>query len=263
MTALPTPPSRVEQVYDAIVEEICTGRLAPGTPLRQELLAERFHVSRHPVQQALLLLKNHGLPARVRPPRPAGDTSWTRSGSATSTSCARCWTATPREPPATRISAEGLQRGHDLVVAGRRAAPRRARTSPEMITADVEFHRLLVHELGNPLLVESTAVIWRNVQRVMGEVHLPSVACPRGCGTTTRPSSTPCRRVTARWRRAWPAGTPSAASRITRTRWPPTDADGQDWECTAATRISPRRAILSVTPGRRRSGYSVRAGRRR
>lgn len=39
-----------------------------------------------------------------------------------------------------------------------------------MITADVEFHRLLVEEAGNPLLVESTGPIWRNVQRVMGEV---------------------------------------------------------------------------------------------
>jgi len=55
------PPSRTEQVYEAIVDDICTGRLTPGTPLRQELLAERFNVSRQPVQQALLLLRNQGL----------------------------------------------------------------------------------------------------------------------------------------------------------------------------------------------------------
>ena len=41
-----------------------------------------------------------------------------------------------------------------------------------MITVDVEFHRLLVTEAGNPLLIESTAVLSRNVQRVMSEVHL-------------------------------------------------------------------------------------------
>ena len=61
MSALPTPPSRTEQVYDAIIDDICTGRLMPGVPLRQEQLAERFSVSRQPVQQALLLLRNQGL----------------------------------------------------------------------------------------------------------------------------------------------------------------------------------------------------------
>jgi DNA-binding GntR family transcriptional regulator len=169
LAALPTPPSRVEQVYDAIVEEICTGRMRPGTPLRQELLAQRFHVSRHPIQQALLLLKNQGL---VREFGRRGlevtplDSDWVRhvyqlravlDGYAARAS-------------AERISAAGLHRGQELVKAGERAfsEPNFA----EMITADVEFHKLLVEESGNPLLVESTAVIWRNVQRVMGEVHL-------------------------------------------------------------------------------------------
>ena len=169
MAALPTPPSRVEQVYDAIVEEICTGRLAPGTPLRQELLAQRFQVSRHPVQQALLLLRNQGL---VREFGRRGlevtplDADWVShvyqlravlDGFAARASAAR-------------ISPEGLQRGHDLVAAGNRAFAEHSFT--EMITIDVEFHRLLVQGSDNPLLVESTAVIWRNVQRVMGEVHL-------------------------------------------------------------------------------------------
>ena len=48
-------------IYEAIVDDICAGRLSPGTQLRQEQLAERFHVSRQPVQQALLLLRNQGL----------------------------------------------------------------------------------------------------------------------------------------------------------------------------------------------------------
>ena len=41
-----------------------------------------------------------------------------------------------------------------------------------MISADVEFHRTVVEAAGNPLLTESTGVMWRNVQRVMGEVLL-------------------------------------------------------------------------------------------
>jgi DNA-binding FadR family transcriptional regulator len=69
---------------------------------------------------------------------------------------------------ATRITPEGLRRGRDLVDAGQRAF--QDHNNSAMITADVEFHRLLVEEAGNPLLVESTVPIWRTVQRVMGEV---------------------------------------------------------------------------------------------
>lgn len=167
MTALPTPPSRVEQVYDAIVDDICTGRIAPGTPLRQELLAERFQVSRQPVQQALLLLKNQGLVREfgrrgleVTPLDAASVSHLYQLRAVLDAYAARC--------TAARITAEGLRRGRDLVDAGRRAFQELDYSA--MITADVEFHRLLVVEAGNPLLVESTGPIWRNVQRVMGEV---------------------------------------------------------------------------------------------
>lgn len=167
MTALPTPPSRVEQVYDAIVDDICTGRIAPGTPLRQELLAERFQVSRQPVQQALLLLKNQGLVREfgrrgleVTPLDAASVSHLYQLRAVLDAYAARC--------TAARITPDGLRRGRDLVEAGRRAFQELDYSA--MITADVEFHRLLVVEAGNPLLVESTGPIWRNVQRVMGEV---------------------------------------------------------------------------------------------
>lgn len=167
MTALPTPPSRVEQVYDAIVDDICTGRIAPGTPLRQELLAERFHVSRQPVQQALLLLRNQGLVREfgrrgleVTPIDAASVSHLYQLRAVLDGYAARCAT--------TRITPDGLRRVRDLVDAGQRAFQEHNYSA--MITADVEFHRLLVEQAGNPLLVESTGPIWRNVQRAMGEV---------------------------------------------------------------------------------------------
>ena len=169
MAALPTPPSRVEQVYDAIVEEICTGRMAPGTPLRQELLAQRFQVSRQPIQQALLLLKNQGL-VREFGRRGLEVTPLDSDYVGHVYQLRAVLDGYAARASAARITAEGLQRGHDLVKAGKRASGER--NFAEMITADVEFHRLLVEESGNPLLVESTAVLWRNVQRVMSEVHL-------------------------------------------------------------------------------------------
>jgi DNA-binding GntR family transcriptional regulator len=169
-SALPTPPSRVEQVYDAIVDDICTGRLTPGTPLRQEALAERFDVSRQPVQQALLLLKNHGLvrdfgrgglevtPLDAELVRNVYELRALLDGYAA------------RQAATRGLTAQALEHGRDLVHGGQHAHSERA--FARMITADVEFHRFLVEEAGNPLLVESVSVIWRNVQRVMGEVLL-------------------------------------------------------------------------------------------
>ena len=61
MQPLATAPSRAEQVYNAIRDSICDGKMAPGTHLVQEELAATLGVSRQPVQQALLLLKNERL----------------------------------------------------------------------------------------------------------------------------------------------------------------------------------------------------------
>ncbi|ALE72460.1 putative transcriptional regulatory protein, GntR family [Pseudonocardia sp. Ae168_Ps1] len=167
MTALPAPPSRVQQVYDAIVDDICTGRLTPGTPLRQEHLAERFSVSRQPVQQALLLLRNQGMlrdfgrrGLEVAPVdadfvrhlyglRAVLDGYAARSASG-------------------HLSAEEASRGFALVAEGQAAD--REKNYARMVAADIDFHRFVTEHSGNPLLVESAGVIWRNVQRVMGEL---------------------------------------------------------------------------------------------
>ena len=61
MSADAAQPRLVEQVYEAILSEITDGRLPPNTRLIQDALAAAYGVSRQPVQQALLLLRNHGL----------------------------------------------------------------------------------------------------------------------------------------------------------------------------------------------------------
>lgn len=169
MSALPTPPSRVEQVYDAIVDEICTGRLAPGSPLRQEQLAERFSVSRQPVQQALLLLRNQGLVREfgrrgleVAPIDGAFVAHLYELRAVLDGYAARL--------AADRHTSEDLTRLAEIVESGRRAFADRAFS--HMIAADVAFHRGVVTASGNPLLAESAGVMWRSVQRVMGEVLL-------------------------------------------------------------------------------------------
>lgn len=61
MKILSVQPNLVEQVHEAILLEISSGKLAPGTRIIQEQIAAELGVSRQPIQQALLLLRNQGL----------------------------------------------------------------------------------------------------------------------------------------------------------------------------------------------------------
>ena len=61
MKALAVAPNLVEQVRDAILEEIASGTLAPGERIIQEQIAQALGVSRQPVQQALALLRGQGV----------------------------------------------------------------------------------------------------------------------------------------------------------------------------------------------------------
>jgi len=54
-------PTLVEQVVNAIVSEIVDGELPSNARLIQDELARAYGVSRQPVQQALLLLRDRGL----------------------------------------------------------------------------------------------------------------------------------------------------------------------------------------------------------
>ena len=57
----------VEQTYDALVDAICIGALAPGERLTEDALAARLNVSRQPVNAALAMLRaNHLVEATGR-----------------------------------------------------------------------------------------------------------------------------------------------------------------------------------------------------
>src|SRR3546814_19627333 len=60
MQRLALHPDLAQQAYDAILDAICGGQLAPGSRIIQEDLAARLAVSRQPVIQALLLLRKQG-----------------------------------------------------------------------------------------------------------------------------------------------------------------------------------------------------------
>jgi len=168
-TPLPVPPSRTEQVYEAIVDDICSGRLAPGTPLRQEQLAERFNVSRQPVQQALLLLRNQGL-LREFGRRGLEVAPLDRDSVSHLYELRALIDGHAARHAAARRTDAWVEQVTGLVQAGQQALNDRA--FAQSIAGDIEFHRAVVEAAGNPLLAESAAVVWRNTQRVMGEVLL-------------------------------------------------------------------------------------------
>jgi len=61
VTQLPVYRTIREQIADHLRADILSGRLSPGTNLREQALAQQYGVSRAPVRDALLMLTQEGL----------------------------------------------------------------------------------------------------------------------------------------------------------------------------------------------------------
>ena len=173
MRPLALAASLVSQAYDAILDEICGGGLPAGTHLVQEALADRLGVSRQPIQQALLLLRNDGVVrdsgrrGLVVPPldlemmqhryriRGALDALAARLAAE------RC-AASPEIARATRWQ------GEQIIMAGIEAVE--SGSFKDMIGRDVAFHAFVYSTSGNPVLGTTAQLHWPYLRRVMGEV---------------------------------------------------------------------------------------------
>ncbi len=173
MVLLTLQPSLVDQAYEAILGEIADGTLAPNTHLVQEVLAARYGVSRQPIQQALLLLKNdrivqdagrRGLivaPIDLQVMRDRYQVRAALDGLAARLAAQRC-KASPETAAHTRREGEGIvEAGLKAVAAGAIQA---------MIAHDVTFHAFVYEASGNPMIGPAAEVHWRFLRRVMGEV---------------------------------------------------------------------------------------------
>jgi DNA-binding GntR family transcriptional regulator len=167
MKALTLAPNLVEQVRDAILAEIASGQLAPGERIIQEQLAKTLGVSRQPVQQALLLLRNlgvlrdavgRGLEVAALVPDEVRHMYEMRA---------------VIEGLACRLAAEhsaerAAKQGPALIDAGRKAVA--SGSVAKMVAADMRFHAFIYELSGNPLVAPAMATHWTHTQRVMGEV---------------------------------------------------------------------------------------------
>ena len=167
MKALTTQPNLVEQVRDAILEEIASGAFAPGDRIIQEQIAQALGVSRQPVQQALALLRNQGVlqdaPGRgllVAPLDPGHVQHMYDIRAVIEGLAAR---------RAAELGAErAAKAGPALIEAGRKAVA--AGSVAKMIAADMKFHEFIYSLSGNPLVAPALETHLAYTQRVMGEV---------------------------------------------------------------------------------------------
>ena len=160
-------PGLVQQVQDAILAEIASGKLPPGSRIIQEQIAQELGVSRQPVQQALVVLRNlrvlcdapgRGLlvaPLDLDHVRNMYDMRAVIEGLAF-------------RKAAGRNAGRAAQDGLALITAGRNAVA--GGSVAAMITADIDFHNFVYALSENPLIAPTLETHWATTQRVMGEV---------------------------------------------------------------------------------------------
>jgi len=164
---LTTQPSLAEQVYQEILSEIVSGRLPEQARLIQDELARDLGVSRHPVQQALLLLRKQGFvreapgrglevtPIYIEFVRNLYEVRAVAEGLASSLA-------------ASRGAVQAAKLGPKLIEEGRKAE--RETSVSKLIEADVKFHEFLYEISGNSLIKEMMQPHWLHLRRFMGEV---------------------------------------------------------------------------------------------
>ena len=157
----------VDQVYEAILSRIEDGTYGADARLIQEEIAESLGVSRQPVQQALLLLRNEGVltsaPGRGLMVAPF-DQDKVRNlyeirASLDALACAKA-----AERSSTRAAAEGpgyIERGWQAV---------RDKSISALVSADMAFHHFLYELSGNPMIAETASSHWSYLRCVMGAV---------------------------------------------------------------------------------------------
>jgi DNA-binding GntR family transcriptional regulator len=176
MAQVQTQPTLVEQVVNAIVSEIVDGDLPANSRLIQDELARAYGVSRQPVQQALLLLRDRGMvreaPGRGLIVSPL-DVDFVRN---------LYEVRAMLDGLAARLAAErGSERakseGQVYLDAGRAAVE--SGSLHDQIEADMRFHGFINELSGNSLIGETTAPHWPYLRRVMGEVLRDDAQMPQ------------------------------------------------------------------------------------
>ncbi|KAB7622801.1 GntR family transcriptional regulator [Alkalilimnicola sp. S0819] len=156
-----------ELVYDALIDAICNGTLAPGERVTQDEVAERLNVSRLPVGQALKQLKSEGFlveagrrglkVAELEPEFVAALYEFRGGLDALSAGIA-----------ARKVGEAAREEGERILARGRQAAAER--DVPGLIEADIAFHWYIYELAGNPLINDVMQTYWHHIRRIMRNI---------------------------------------------------------------------------------------------
>ncbi len=157
----------VEQVYDILLDAICSGEFQPGERLNQDEIATRLNVSRQPVNSAISILKANGF---VR------DTG--RRGVVVTEVDMEQYNSIYEfrsvvEPFATRLAADRIgddarPEAQTILREGRSAIE--AHDIKRLLAADVRFHEMIYRWSGNHVIEASMRANWPHMLRSMAEV---------------------------------------------------------------------------------------------
>ena len=145
-----SPPVAADRVYDAIYAAVIDHRLAPGSRLREEELAQTFAVSRTLVRQALHKLAQDGVIV-LRPNRGAQVPEPTRRDGEHVFDARRVVECEVARRLAGKLSVEQVAELRQTVEAEARAT--KSQNKQEAIRLSGEFHLKLAQMSGNPIFV--------------------------------------------------------------------------------------------------------------
>jgi DNA-binding GntR family transcriptional regulator len=165
----------VRLVYNAILTEVTEGSLPAESRLIQEDLAQAYGVSRQPVQQALLLLRDHGVILE------ASRRGFVVAPLSVDRVRHQYQVRAALDGMASRLAAENgrdqaADEGPSVLEGGRLAFE--SGSIRRMLDADTLFHTFVTELSGNPLIVEMMVPHYSNMERVMAVVLREDTAMP-------------------------------------------------------------------------------------
>jgi len=162
-----------DRIFESIVEEICSGALAPGTHLLQEDLADRFRVSRQPIQQVMMRLKAEGMVEEqerrrlfVVPLDPLQMHEHYGVREALDAWSAKAAARRLSVDPALRDTFAGEA---ELILKAHAAAIAKANAAAQ-IRQDDALHALIYEASGNSMMARTAKPHWRFLRRAMTDV---------------------------------------------------------------------------------------------
>jgi len=151
--------SATGRVYGVLKEEILTCELGPGTPIYEGEIAERLHVSKTPVREALGMLIHEGL-VEVRPRQGYRVTDLTLADVQEAFQLRLLLEPAAAELAAERATAEQLQELRSLVEADDGAS------KADRVRQASRFHAALAEASGNSRLAGTLRNLLEEMQRL-------------------------------------------------------------------------------------------------